>query len=489
MALKSITQRWFLNSFGVILVILVAVVAVSGITIHNYYYSAVKEVLNNQASTVDGMMIRYSENTVTANFYTEIRSYVESFPDKNMIELMAIDLNGNVSITSSGFSYKSSSLPDYTQALNSERGEGYYVGILEGTSEKVMAVTRLVTPVNSEFSAMRFVVSLEKVDQAIRNLVLMIGAVALAVLALVLVSGLFFLKSIVKPVREIGIAARQIASGDFKSRINSPSDDEIGALCTTINFMADELENTEKMKNEFISSVSHELRTPLTAIRGWAETLLDTDNYDAATLKKGMRVISAETERLSGMVEELLDFSRIQNGRFSLVFQKLDLLAELGEAVLMYTEKAKREGIQILYSEPDMLPIIYGDKNRLRQVFINVIDNAVKYSDPGGTVRIEAFARDGDIFISVADAGCGIAPEDLPKIKTKFYKANHTRRGSGIGLAVADEIIQMHKGSIDIESTLGVGTTVLIRLPVSGPEDAPEQPAILERKVENEQKL
>lgn len=489
MALKSITQRWFLNSFGVIFVILAAVVTVSGISIRNYYYAAVKEVLNNQASTVDGMMIRYSENTVTANFYTEIRSYVESFPDKNMIELMAIDLNGNVTLTSSGFSYNSRNLPDYTMAINSQRGEGYYVGELEGSDEKVMAVTRMVTPVNSEFSAMRFVVSMEKVDQAIRNMVLTISAVALAVLGLVLVSGLFFLKSIVRPVREIGVAARQIASGDFKCRISSPSDDEIGVLCTTINFMADELENTEKMKNEFISSVSHELRTPLTAIRGWAETLLDTDNYDAATLKKGMRVISAETERLSGMVEELLDFSRIQNGRFSLVFQKLDLLAELGEAVLMYTEKARREGIQILYDEPEMLPIIYGDKNRLRQVFINVIDNAVKYSDPGGTVKIIAFARDDNIFISVADTGCGIAPEDLPKIKTKFFKANQTRRGSGIGLAVADEIIQMHKGSIEIESTLGVGTTVLIRIPVSGPEDAPEQPAILERKVENEQKL
>lgn len=404
------------------------------------------------------------------------------------MELMTINHNGEVTLTSSGFSYNERNLPDYNMALSSAAGEGYFVGYIE-SGEKIMAVTRLVTPINSEFSAMRFVVSLEGVDRAIFSMVMTISAAALAVLVLVLVSGIFFIKSIVRPVREIGVAARQIASGDFKSRIASPSDDEIGELCETINFMADELENTEKMKNEFISSVSHELRTPLTAIRGWAETLLDTDNYDAATLKKGMRVISAETERLSGMVEELLDFSRIQNGRFSLVFQKLDLLAELGEAVLIYTEKANREQIRIIYNEPEMLPIIYGDKNRLRQVFINIIDNAIKYSDPGGTVKIDAFARDNDIYISVADSGCGIAPEDLPKIKTKFYKANHTRRGSGIGLAVANEIIQMHKGSIEIESTLGVGTTVLIRIPVSGPENVPEQSSILERKPENEQKL
>ena len=488
MALKSITTRWFLNSFGVIFIILAAVVTISGVAIHNYYYSAVKEVLNNRASMVDGMMIRYSENTVTSNFYTEIRSYVESFPDKNMMELMTINLNGEVTLTSSGFSYNTQNLPDYTMALNSSSGEGLYIGNIE-SGEKVMAVTRLVTPINSEFSAMRFVVSLERVDDAIRNMVLTIALAALAVLALVLVSGLFFIQSIVRPVREIGAAARQIASGDLKSRIARVSDDELGVLCETLNFMADELENTETRKDEFNSSVAPEVRTPLTAIRGWAETLLDTDNYDAATLKKGMRVISAETERLSGMVEELLDFSRIQNGRFSLVFQKLDLLAELGEAVLIYTEKARREQIQVIYNEPEMLPIIYGDKNRLRQVFINVIDNAIKYSDPGGTVKIDAFARDDDIFISVADNGCGIAPEDLPKIKTKFFKANHTRRGSGIGLAVANEIIQMHKGSIDIESTLGVGTTVLIRIPVNSPEDLPEQPSLLERKPENEQKL
>ena len=475
MALKSITQRWFLNSFGVIFLILTGVVAISGVTIRNNYYASVREVLSKRASTVDGMMIRYSENTVTSNFYTEIRSYVESFPDKNLMELMTIDPNGQVTMTSSGFSYDQRDFPDYTLALNSARGEGFYVGASGG--EKIMALTRMVTPVNSEFSAMRFVVSLERVDAAIRNIVVMISLIAVAVLGLVLISGLFFVKSIVRPVRVASRTARQIASGDFKTRIAKISNDELGELCQTINFMADELENTEKMKNEFISSVSHELRTPLTAIKGWAETLLDTDNYDAATLKKGVRVISAETERLSGMVEELLDFSRIQNGRFSLVFQKMDLLAELGEAVLMYTEKARREDIQIIYNEPEMLPIIYGDKNRLRQVFINVIDNAIKYSDPGDTVKIDAFQQGDSIVITVADTGCGISAEDLPKIKTKFFKANQTRRGSGIGLAVASEIIQMHNGSIDIESTLNVGTTVLIRLPI--------QPQ--ERNSENEQ--
>lgn len=479
MALKSITQRWFLNSFGVIFVILVMVVGISGVTIRNSYYASVREVLSRQASTVDGMLIRYSENTVTSNFYIEIRSYVESFPDKNVMELMTIDPNGQVTMTSSGFSYEKRDFPDYTMALNSAEGEGYYVGMSGG--QKIMALTRMVTPVNSEFSAMRFVVSLERVDAAIRNMVLLLSAAALAVLGLVLISGLFFVKSIVRPVRAASKTARRIASGDFKTRIERVSNDELGELCQSINFMADELENTEKMKNEFISSVSHELRTPLTAIKGWAETLLDTDNYDAATLKKGMRVISAETERLSGMVEELLDFSRIQNGRFSLVFQKMDLLAELGEAVLMYTEKARREDIQIIYNEPEMLPIIYGDKNRLRQVFINVIDNAIKYSDPGDTVKIDAFRQGDNIVITVADTGCGISPEDLPKIKTKFFKANQTRRGSGIGLAVASEIIQMHNGTIDIESTLNVGTTVLIHLPIQ------RQEGNTERNIENEQ--
>ena len=196
---------------------------------------------------------------------------------------------------------------------------------------------------------------------------------------------------------------------------------------------------------------------------------------DVETFKKGMRVINSETERLSQMVEELLDFSRIQDNRLLLQKDTIDILAELGETVLIYQERARALGITLNYFEPDMLPFVYGDKNRLRQVFINVVDNAIKYSDKGDTVSVEAYEEGGDICISVSDTGIGISKEDLPRIKQKFFKANHTRRGSGIGLAVADEIIARHGGTLTIDSEQGVGTTVMITLPCIEQEGSPEE--------------
>lgn len=181
-----------------------------------------------------------------------------------------------------------------------------------------------------------------------------------------------------------------------------------------------------------------------------------------------MHVISAETQRLSDMVEELLDFSRIQNGRFTLVKTKMDLLAELEDAVLIYTQRASRDKKNLVFEEPDYMDMIYGDKNRIKQVFINVIDNALKYSDPGDTVTVTASQEEDTITVVVKDTGCGIAPEDLPHVKEKFYKANATRRGSGIGLAVVNEIVSLHGGTLELESKLGEGTQVTITFPVYG---------------------
>lgn len=463
MARKSITKRWVFNNLGVIVLALIVIELVVIYAIQSYYYSSAKQYLISKINAVTSVLSIHSQDS-SANFSAEVRNMLETFNEKDKIELMAINSKGRVVLTSSGFSPDANALmPDYEDAMNN--GQGSYIGRLEG-GEKILAVSVPLSSLNSEYSSVRMVTSLTEIDNTIKGYILFVTAVCAAIILIIVITGLYFAGSIVKPIRQISGITRKFAMGDFSVRIQSNTDDEIGELCGSINHMADELSSAEAMKNDFISSVSHELRTPLTAIKGWAETLMVDGGEDPDTMKKGVGVIVNETERLSQMVEELLDFSRMQNGHFTLQNATLDILAELGDAVLIYSDKARREQIKIIYDEPEMLPFVYGDKNRIRQVFINVIDNAVKYSEPGDSVTIKAREKDGKIVVSVKDSGCGIKESDLAKVKTKFYKANHTRRGSGIGLAVADEIIAMHGGKLDIYSAgEGKGTTVTITLP------------------------
>lgn len=460
---RNITQRWFINNIGLIFIILLTVITAGVILLRSFYYNSARQYLSSKMNMV-ASILQNSYNDSSTAFSSSVRSVVENWADRDCTELMIITEKGEVELTSSGFvPAVEDPMEDYAKAV--EGSSGYYVGRLS-TGEKVMALSILLPKNDAGYSAVRVVSSMTEIDWQILFLVLIIMAVCGAILTMAFVSGMYFVRSIVLPVRQIGATARRYAEGDFSVRIKKKNNDEIGELCDIINHMAEELANSENMKNEFISSVSHELRTPLTAIKGWAETIASMPD-DSQTVSKGMRVIGAETERLSQMVEELLDFSRMQNGRFTLNKATMDVLAELGDAVLIYAERAKRDGITVQYDEPDMLPFIFGDRNRIRQVFINIIDNAIKYSDKGGLVSVQALMPDADhIEIDISDTGCGISPQDLPKIKTKFYKANYTRRGSGIGLAVADEIIAMHGGKLDILSKQGVGTTVKIILPV-----------------------
>lgn len=464
--LKGITKRWLLNVMGVITVTLVIIWVFLVFAIHSYFYTGVEQSLrytaknnSNNFSTLLG--------TVTPDFYATAERSVEDFVDKNKMELIILERNGKVVITSSGFIPLEDNIqPDFVTAVSSSSGIGEWDGIDKTTGENIMAVTTMLRDSDGKIvGAARYVVSLRKVDMQIAIYALISGIIVIAILFFVIMSGIYFINSIVIPVREVGSTARRIASGDFEARLDKQYDDEIGELCDTINYMASELGSAEQMKNDFISSVSHEIRTPLTAIKGWGETILSTGPSDQETLKKGMSVIIQETERLSGMVEELLDFSRMQNGKFKLIMDKVDILAELGEAVLMFSDRAHREGLTLIYNEPESLPTVMGDRNRLKQVFVNILDNAFKYSNQGGIVTVTTSSGENFVKIMIADTGCGIPKEDLPRVKEKFFKGNSTRRGSGIGLAVTDEIVCLHGGTLEIESEESKGTTVIITLP------------------------
>ncbi|WP_295075963.1 HAMP domain-containing sensor histidine kinase [Ruminococcus sp.] len=467
MAKHSITKRWIFNNLGVVVLAILVIDMAIIYAVQNYFYSNAKQYLISKLNAVTSVLSIHSQDS-SSNFSAEMRKMLETFNEKDKIELMAINSKGRVVLTSSGFSPDAGDpMPDYDKALSKSEGDQVY---RLNRGEKILAVSVPIDSMSSEYSAVRMVTSLEKIDDTIKNYAIAITIVCLVIILIIVMTGLYFAGSIVRPIRQISGIARKYAMGDFSRRIENDSDDEIGDLCTAINNMADELSATEAMKNEFISSVSHELRTPLTAIKGWAETLMIDGGGSPDTMKKGVGVIVNETERLSQMVEELLDFSRMQNGHFTLQNANMDILAELGDAVLIYSDKARREEKEIIYNEPEMLPFVYGDKNRIRQVFINVIDNAVKYSSAGDTVTIMAYEKGGSVVVMVTDTGCGIKESDLSKVKTKFYKANHTRRGSGIGLAVADEIITMHGGTMDVTSEgEGKGTTVIITLPAVKP--------------------
>ena len=481
---KGITKRWMLNTLSVILTIIISIVVCLIFLVTYLFQSSVEQSLSNTSSELSLVFSGYTSDSSTS-FASSARDYVENFKKKEQMEVMVINSTGRVVMTSTGFiPSDDTTLTDFDQAKESADGYAFWNGKLS-SGESAMSVTRIISnDSGTVVGAIRYIVSMDPVNSRIMLVSGLIIALGLVIISLVIISGLTFIRSIVKPIRNLSHIAAQIAHGDFSAseKIEHKYDDEIGDLCDAVSDMAKDLQTTEQMKNDFISRVSHELRTPLTAIKGWAETmqLSERGKLDRKTFDKGMGVIIKESTRLTSIVEELLDFSRIQSGRMVLMNEKLDILAEFDETVYMLKERAVKEGKHLLYDEPEAVyPPVYGDRNRLKQVFLNVIDNALKYTPKGGVVAAQViYSKDEPdvIKIVITDTGCGISAEDLPKVKEKFYKANQTVRGSGIGLAVADEIMNLHNGSLDIESGEGVGTTVTLTFPVYKEGEAQTMP-------------
>lgn len=475
---KGISRRWFLNTIGIVFVILVIFIVSLSFMVQTSVYNGIELAITGRVDELLNWLSASSGGYMTSEFTAITRDYIENyFQDKDKMEIMALSRTGQILITSTGFEPdQQQAMPDYDMALQSEDSTGNWVGSLN-TGEKVMAITRAVRDENGTLvGSIRYMVSLERADQQTFLVIIILVLAGAFIMLLLTFTGIYFIRSILVPVKQISASAKQIAQGDFDVRIEKGKDDELGQLCDAVNDMAGELGAAERMKNDFISSVSHELRTPLTAIKGWAETL--RVGADPVTAEKGMTVIIRESERLSGLVEELLDFSRLQSGRMRLSAARLDILAELDEAVYLFTDRARTEHKDLTYEENTSLSPVYGDRDRLRQVFVNIIDNALKYTESGGSITVSSREEDGFVQVTVSDTGCGIPPEHLPNVKKKFYKANQLVRGSGIGLAVADEIAAMHGGSLRIESQVGVGTVVTVSLPTCGwlqshPEAAP----------------
>lgn len=464
---KSIITRWLLGVFSIVVAfVITAVILVCGL-LNSYIENSIKERLPQYVEAFEGL-----KNSNPADFREAAVNLTENFQHMDKVKVVVFDDGGKMIASTEGFLTQENAAgnPEYKGALASGQGSASWSGI-DSDKNDIMATTVILRGADGKLrGSYRYIISRVPYKRAITTYNTVICLVGFAMVLLSGISGLFFILSIVRPVRDVTSAARKIAQGELDTRLEDTGSGEIGELCDTINFMAEELGKTENLKNDFISSVSHELRTPLTAIKGWGETVNMSIGNDDATVKRGIDVMLTETDRLAKLVEELLDFSRMQTGNLRVNMTTLPIADVLGEVVGMYEELSKQQGLTITYFPPKANVLVTADRDRIKQVFVNIIDNAVKYTQSGGDIIISHVTDEKSIRIIISDTGVGIPEEDVEHVKEKFYKANKTVRGSGIGLAVADEIIGHHGGAISIESKENVGTNVTVTIPLKTEE-------------------
>ena len=462
----GLRRRWIVSSILPVITILVLIAALVSIALGSNYYANARSALEAKATAGTDYFNTYAMTSYD-EYFRSATLYANSFEDSASIELQFLDRNGHVEVsTRSLMTGSKPGTKDIIDALTSGRVSSFR-GVDPATGEKIIAASGLLKFNGRVVGVMRFVTATRNLDSQVLLTVLIILAIMAAVIFVIVISSLLLINNVVAPVSAVSEAAKQISGGSYGYQIPNRYADEMGELVDNINDMSLKIGENEKLQSEFISSVSHELRTPLTAINGWGETLLADDGSDPEALRRGLNIIVKESGRLTNMVEELLDFSKMADGRFALHLEQMDLQAEFEDAVYTYREVFKQQGITLdyhsdgVYDEP-----ITADPERLKQVFCNVLDNAAKHGGAGKRIETRLVRRGSHYIITIRDYGPGIPADDLPHVKEKFYKGSSKARGSGIGLAVCDEIIRLHNGTLVIGNAKGGGCIVTIRLPI-----------------------
>lgn len=425
-----------------------------------YYYNNRQEFLKSQIESSINFYDKYFSNqTLIQNIYDNI----DSFWNNINAQVEILDPNGNLLMDSIGIrDNKLLQTPDIAKAINGETAR--WVGKSDYYKGNIMIISHPII-INGELNGiMRVISSLEDIDNTIQSFIILFLIISFIVILIGLILSILMAKSIVDPIKSITKVAKNMASGDLKVKSSVYNSEEITQLSNTLNYMASEIEKREKLKNDFISSVSHELRTPLTAIKGWVITLND-DETDKETLKMGFDIIEKETDRLTLMVEELLDFSKLVSGKVNLNKINLDIKKFIKHIENYMKPRALNEDIEFTVAINSNVSTGFFDYNKMKQVLINILDNAFKFTAKEGKVTLLVEQSEGIIKFTIIDNGIGISLEELPKVKEKFYKGKNSNSKNGIGLSICDEIIKLHKGTFDIQSQLGKGTSVIITIP------------------------
>ena len=465
---KKVIKNYFI-------IIIITVTLFEGLFIfyvQNYYYDSVRQSLKSQVEYTNSVYNNSINNIENTTFDEKISNILEKQRVVGGLKyaIQVINKDKYIIIDQYGIKkHEKIEAEDVDKALKSIKDVKDLSPIthkIKSTNEHVMSISVPIKINNVIEGAIRYSVSLNEIDATIFKLALGLIIAGIFILIIAISLSLRFAETIIQPLIELKEFANELAHGNFSIKLKdtSISDDEIGDLAKTFVYMASEIDKSEKLKEEFISSISHELRTPLTSIKGWSETL----GYEGITrdeLDLGLGIIQDETERLIKLVEELLDFSRLASDRIKLKIDTVNIKSLAIGVMNQLKVKSSEKDIRLNVAfENENIDLIQGDKDRLRQVLINLIQNSIKFTDEGGFINIIVSQDEEYTIIKVVDNGAGIEKENLEKVLDKFFQEDYNESGSGLGLAISNEIVKLHGGKMTLNSKKGIGTSITVKI-------------------------
>lgn len=283
---------------------------------------------------------------------------------------------------------------------------------------------------------------------------------------------------IVKPIHDISNAAGELARGNLDYRVKPRANDELGELAISFNKMAEELKLQDSLRNSFIGNVSHELRTPLTSVQGFVQGMLDRA-IEEEDRDKYLEIVLNETKRMNTLISDLLDLAKVESGKFPIELSEFDINELVRQSIITFEQKIENKHLGVNISFGESKTVVWADRDRISQVLTNLVDNAVKFSDDGGELKIWTTCDEDKVYVSIGDSGEGIPKEDEPYIFERFYKVDksHSRNkpGTGIGLSIVKRIITQHGEEITLNNDPGKGATFTFSLTKAATEHKEEK--------------
>lgn len=461
---RSLNSKFVIGYIVFTLLSLITVITVSN---HLFYKSLIKEEVDSMYKEANTIVSTYatsyfSSKSTMEQTEAELKR-LDSMLDR---QIWIIDTSGAIILDTKKTSNSLDVIEEFDPTINGSKyyEKGTFYGYFSEETLSVMA------PITSNYTVQGYVILHNPISEIVLKKDNYIS-IALILIFMIFVYSIIFLfifrMWVLRPLKKITIAAKEYASGNLKYELNIDTDDEMGNLAKAMNFMAKELNETEEYQKKFISNVSHDFRSPLTSIKGYLEAMLD-GTIPPEFQEKYLNIVISETERLNKLTSSLLTLNKMDSKEARLEMTKFDINNMIKQVILTFegTCLAKNIKFNLIFDEKEHF--VLADYSKIQQVLYNLIDNAIKFSNPNSFIHITTSEKGEKIFVSVKDTGIGIPKDSISKVWDRFYKSDLSRgkdkKGTGLGLSIVKEILTAHRENINVISTEGVGTEFIFTL-------------------------